>query len=162
MSTPGGRYLVVREEPAVRGEPGELDDGAQKESQPAEQQAQVVTGGGQEGVHAIAREAGEVVAVHSMVALHMADHRFDRRAASHLPADGTADPARLAGNPDLEAVGTVVAAIASVHVNALDGDAAVGLDVGDRCGERVAVEGIAVQRLGRAARTGRPSACSPG
>ena len=49
---------------------------------------------------------------------------------------------------DAEAVGVVVAAIALVDVGAPDLDACVPLDVGDGAFQRVAVEGIAVQRLG--------------
>jgi hypothetical protein len=47
---------------------------------------------------------------------------------------------------DAEAVGVVVAAIALVDVGAPDLDACVPLDVGDGAFQRVAVEGIAVQR----------------
>jgi hypothetical protein len=39
------------------GEEGELDQGTQKRHQPAQQQAEVVAGGGQHGVGAVACEA---------------------------------------------------------------------------------------------------------
>jgi hypothetical protein len=66
----------------------------------------------------------------------------------YLAADGAGDAADLAGDPDLEAVGVIVAAVALVDVDAAHRDAGERLQIGDDRTERVAVIGIAVQRLG--------------
>ena len=82
-----------------------------------------------------------------MLGLEVTDHRLDRGAALHLAADGLGDAADLAGDPDPESVGIVVAAIALVDVDALDLDTGCLLQIGDDRAERVAVKGIAVQAL---------------
>jgi hypothetical protein len=109
---------------------------------------EVEAGGGEDRVDAVAFLALEVVAVHSMVGLEVADHRLDGGAALHLAFDCGGGPPDLAADKDAEAVGVVVAAIALVDVDASDLDAGVPLDVGDGAAQRMAVEGIAVQRLG--------------
>jgi hypothetical protein len=86
--------------------------------------------------------------VHPVPVLEVADHRLDGGAAAHLAADGGGDAADLARDPDAEAVGMVVAAIAFIDMDAADLDAGEGLDAGDDGSERMAVVGIAVQRLG--------------
>src|ERR1051325_7227316 len=91
---------------------------AQKRLQPAQEQAEVVAGGGEDGVDAIAVAALQVVAAHAVLALDVADHRLDAGAALHLAADGLGDPAHLAADPDAEAVRVVVTAIALVDVDA--------------------------------------------
>jgi hypothetical protein len=83
-----------------------------------------------------------------MIVLEMADHGLDGGSASHLAADGFGDTADLAADPDLETVGTVVAAIALIVVDAADGNTCELFDIGDDGSERVAVVGVAVQRLG--------------
>ena len=82
------------------------------------EQAEVVAGGGENGVDAVAVAALEMVATHSVVVLEMADHRLDGGTTPHLAADGFGDAANLAADPDLEPVGIVVAAIALVAVDA--------------------------------------------
>jgi hypothetical protein len=64
------------------------DEGTQKLSQPAEQKAEVVACGGEDGIDAIALASLEVIAVHAVVALDVADDRLDRGSAAHLAADG--------------------------------------------------------------------------
>jgi hypothetical protein len=51
------------------------------------------------------------------------DHRLDRGAALHLPADGLGDAPDLARGPDFEAVWIIMAAITLVDMDALDLDA---------------------------------------
>ena len=85
------------------------DEGTQKLCHPAEQQAEVVAGGGEDGVDAIALGSLEIVAAHAVLGLEMADHRLDRGTALHLAADGGGDPADLARDPDPELVGVIVA-----------------------------------------------------
>src|ERR1700732_391051 len=122
--------------------------GAQKLLEPAQEQAEVVAGGGEDRVDAVTMSAFEVVATHPMAVLEMADHGLDGGAASHLAADGLGDPADLSADPYLEPVGIVVAAIALVAVDAAYRDTCELFEIGDDGTERVAVIGVAVQRLG--------------
>ena len=124
-----------------------LDQGTKKRLQPSQEQVEVIPGGGEDGICAVAFVALEVVAVHAVLGLDVADHRLDRGAALHLPADGLGDPARLAGDPDPEFVRIGVPAIALVHVDAAHLDAGQFLHIGDGRAKSVAVIGIAVQRL---------------
>ena len=55
--------------------------------EPVAEQADVVAGGGEHGVDAVADAALEMVAPHSVVILEMADHRLDGGATLHLTAD---------------------------------------------------------------------------
>ena len=82
-----------------------------------------------------------------MVVLEMADHRLDGGATPHLAADGFGDAANLAADPDLDPVGIVVAAVALVAVDAAHCDTCELFEIGDDGTERVAVIGIAGQRL---------------
>jgi hypothetical protein len=65
----------------------------------------VVSGGGENGVNAVAISALEIVATHPMVGLEMADHGLDGSSASHLAANDFCDAADRAANPDPEPVG---------------------------------------------------------
>src|SRR5215472_1646905 len=150
-------YLVDREEPRRRGNShgvgvrsvGERHDaGTQKLCQPAEQQAEVVAGGGKDGVDAVALGSLEQVAAHAVLGLEMADNRLDGSAAPHLAADPGADPADLAGDPDPDPVRVIVAAIPLVDVDAAGLDASELLQIGNDGAEGMAVIGASVQRLG--------------
>src|SRR5437763_3078104 len=79
-----------------------LEQGAQKPSQPAQEEAEVVAGGGEHGIDAVAVASLEIIAAHSVLGLDMADDRLDRSAAFHLAADRFGDPANLAADPDPE------------------------------------------------------------
>jgi hypothetical protein len=61
-----------------------------------------------------------MVTAHPVVALEIADHRLDSGARPYLAADGFGDTTDLTTDPDLEAIGIVVAAIALVAVDAVD------------------------------------------
>ena len=67
----------------------------------------VVSGGGENGVNAVAISALQIVATHPMIVLEMADHGLDGSSASHLAANDFCDAADLAANPDPEPVGIV-------------------------------------------------------
>ena len=116
--------------------------------QPPQEEVEVEVGGGEDGVDAVAVLALEVVAVHSMVGLEVADHRLDGGAALPLVFYGGGGPPDVAADTGAEAVGVVVAAIALVDVDAPDLDAGVLFEVGDGGFQRVGVERIAMQRLG--------------
>lgn len=64
------------------------EQGSQKGGQPAEQQGEVVSGGGEDRVGAVAVASLEVVAAHAVLGLDVADDGLDGGAALHLAADG--------------------------------------------------------------------------
>src|SRR5258707_5826920 len=78
---------------------------------------QVVAGGGQNRVAAVAVAALEVIAAQAVLGLDVADDRLDRGAAFHLAADRSGHPAHLAGDPHPELLFVIVAAIALVDVD---------------------------------------------
>jgi hypothetical protein len=53
------------------------DEGTQKLCQPAQEQSEVVAGGGEDGVDAIALWSLEIVTAHAELGLEMADDRLD-------------------------------------------------------------------------------------
>jgi len=126
----------------------QLDQGTPKRCEPAQEQAEVVAGGGEDGVAAVAVAALEIVPVHAVLGLDVADDGLDGGAALHLAADGGGDAADLAGDPDPELVRMIVAAIALVDMDAAGLDAGKPLDAGDDRSEGMAVIWIAMQRLG--------------
>jgi hypothetical protein len=56
------------------------DQGTQKLCQPAQEEAEVVTGGGEDGIDAVALTALEMVAVRAVFDFEMADDRLYRAA----------------------------------------------------------------------------------
>src|SRR5258707_655239 len=115
-------------------------------AEPAQEEAEVVAGGGEDGVDAVAVATLEMVAAHAVLGLEMTDDRLDRGSALHLAADGFGDVADLAADPNPELVRMIVAAIALMDAAGLD--AGQPLQIGDDRPEGVAIERIAVQRLG--------------
>lgn len=132
----GGRDLIVG---------FGFKDRAQQEPQPFEEASEVVAGGGEHGVSAVAVAAFEIIAIHAVLGLDVADDGFDGGASLHLAFDGGGGIADPAGDPDLESVGMIVAAIALVDMDALGRDTNKLFHVGDDRAERVAIERIAVQ-----------------
>ena len=126
------------------------DEDTPKGGEPFEQAAEVVAGGGEDGVGGVTVGAGEVVSAYPVLGLGVANDRFDRRAAAEFALDGLGDAASLAGDIDLERVvgRGVVTAIAAVGDDARKACADLGFDFRDHGSERVAVVGIAGQRLG--------------
>src|SRR5438445_13001230 len=92
--------------------------------QPAQEGAEVVAGGGERGIAAVAVAPLEVIAAHAVLGLGVADDRLDRGAPLHLAADRFGDPANLAADPDGELLFVIVAAVALVDMDA------AGLDPG--------------------------------
>jgi hypothetical protein len=124
---------------------------AQELLDPAQEQAEVISGCGDNGVNVVPISAFEIVAMHPMVVLEMADHGLDSSSASHLAANGFCNAADLAANPAPEPVGIVVAAIALVAMDAADSNNSNTcelFEINDDGTERVAVVRIAMQRLG--------------
>jgi hypothetical protein len=99
---------------------GGQEKGAQQRRQPPQEEVEVEAGGGEDGVDTVAVPALEVVAVHAMVGLDVADRWLDGGATLHLAFEGRGGPPDLAADKDAEAVGVVVAAIALVDVDAKD------------------------------------------
>ena len=60
---------------------GRADDQAQEKPQPVEEEAEVEVGGGQDGVDGVALRTGEIVAIHAMAVLDVADDGLDGEAA---------------------------------------------------------------------------------
>jgi hypothetical protein len=106
----------------------EQQQGAQKLLDPAQEQAEVVTGSGE---HGVALTALEIIAVHTVTVLEMTDHRLDGRASAHLAADRLRDAAHLTRDPNAKAVWMVVAAVALVDVDTANLDTGEPLIVGD-------------------------------
>jgi hypothetical protein len=83
-------YLVAREELGVAPFLAELgargswrecrNKGTQKPLQPAQEEAEVVAGGGEHGVDAVAVASLEIIAVHAVLGLEVVDHWLDRGA----------------------------------------------------------------------------------
>src|SRR6516225_3714728 len=78
----------------------DLQQGAQKPLQPAQEQTEVVAGGGEHGIDAVAAAAFEVIASHPVLGLDVPNDRLDSGAAPHLAADRGGDAAHLAADPD--------------------------------------------------------------
>ena len=72
------------------------DEDAPKGGQPFKQAAEVVAGGGEDGVCGVAVGPGKVVSAHAMLGLGVSDDRLDRRAAAEFAFDGLGDSASLA------------------------------------------------------------------
>jgi hypothetical protein len=81
---------------------------AQKFSQPCEDEAEVVSDGGEDGVCGIAIAALEVAAAEMPVGLHVADHGFDGGAPSQLALDGAEHAALLTGDEDAARICRIV------------------------------------------------------
>lgn len=116
----------------------------QELGQLADEEAEVVTCGGEYHVDAVAFSPREMIAVHAVFGLQVAEHGFDGGAAPHLALDGSDGAADLAGDPDTELVRMVVPTIALVDVAAFHLDAGHALDIRDRGAEGVAVVWVAV------------------
>ena len=107
---------------------------------------------------------GEIVSAHAVLGLGVSDDGFDRRAAAEFAFDGLGDAASLARDIDLELVvgRGVVAAIAAVGDDAREVRADLRLDLRDHGRERVAVVGVAGQRLGVGDELAAPGAIERG
>src|SRR6201989_70854 len=113
------------------------DDGTQEFCEPPQEQAEVVAGRGEDGVDAVADAAFEIVAVHAVLGLDVADDGLDSRTTLHLAPDGSRDAAELTPDPDPEPMRVIVTAIPFVDVDAATRHAGELLHVGDHGAERV-------------------------
>ena len=111
---------------------------AQEKPQPGEEEAEVVAGGGEDGVDGIALGSSQIIALHAMLILDVADERFDCGAAPHLAFDGGRHAAFLACRVDFERVveWRIVAAISGVNENTVDVIADHGFHLGDQGRQR--------------------------
>ena len=62
----------------------DAEEGTPRGSEPGKEPAEIVSGGGEDGVGGVAMGAGEIVWAHAMFGLGVADDRFDRRAAAEF------------------------------------------------------------------------------
>src|SRR5215471_10205782 len=108
---------------------------------------EVVAGGGEHGIDAVAVTALEMIAAHTVLGLHVADDRLDRGTTFHLAADRSGDAAYLAADPDAELLFVIMATISLVDMDAARGDPGLPLQFRNHRAERVAIERVAVQRF---------------
>src|SRR5256714_5154750 len=125
-----------------------LQQGAQKPSEPAQEEAKVVAGGGEHSIDAVAVAPLQIIAPHAVLGLGMADDRFDGGAAPHLATDRFRDPAHLAADPHPELLFVIVTSVPLVDMDAASLDAGLLLQFGDDRSQRMAVKRVAMQRLG--------------
>ena len=119
----------------------------QQERQPPDEAAEVVTGGGEDGIDGIALAVPEIVAANAMFGFEMADDRLDGGAPAQLTLDLWGYSPLLARNesPELILRRRIVAAIAFVENEALDDVADKRLHVWDNGFKRMAVIGCKSQ-----------------
>ena len=103
-----------------------------KNPDPLEDEAEVVSGGSEDGVDGITLGVSEVIAVHSVARLDVADDWFDSGPPLHLAFDGWCDTAFLACGEDLELVlqAGIVALVSGICQNALESCTGEPFDVG--------------------------------
>lgn len=96
---------------------------AQQEAEPTDEAAEVVAGGGEDGVGGVSLPEPEIVAAHAVLGLEMADDGFDGGPAAQFALDLGRHPSLLAGDEDPELVigRRVVAAVSLVGEDARDG-----------------------------------------
>ena len=126
----------------------ECGEQTQKLPEPSQQEGEVVSGGGQNGIDGIPLFASEIIPVHSVFALEVSNDGFDRRSSSHLALDGGRDAALLATgeDPQLVTFGSIMAAVSSIGQNAGELVANHLFHIRNDGRERVAVVRIAGQR----------------
>src|ERR1700682_6742014 len=84
---------------------GESDeDLAQQKAEPADQAAEVVADSGEDGVGSLPPPVPEIVAVHSVLGLEVADDGLDGGPAAQFALDPGRHPSLLAGHEDPELV----------------------------------------------------------
>lgn len=110
--------------------------------------AEVIAGSGENSVDAVAEASLEMISVHAVLGLDVANDGLDSRATLHLARDGSCDAADLTRDPDPEPMRVVVTAISFFDVDTASLHPRELLHVGDYRTERVPIEGIAMQGLG--------------
>src|SRR5215203_6526561 len=130
-----------------RCEDGQYD--AQQESEPPEEEAEVVAHGREHGVGCIASSPGQVVAPHPVLVFEVTDRGLHGRAPAERAFDGSSEPSLLTCHVDLEALvlRCVVALVPGVGDDPLEASADGALNVREDGCERVPVIGIAGERF---------------
>ena len=130
----------------------------QKKPQPGEEETEVVAGGGEDGVDRIALGSSQVIALHAVLILDVADERFDRGAAFHLAFDGGRHSAFLACRVDFEGMGgwRIAAAVSGIGEKTINIIADDLLHVRNDLCQRVAIIRIARQCLGMEGKQAAP------
>src|SRR5436189_1937006 len=98
------------------------EDLAQQKPEPSDQTAEVVAGGGEDGVVGITAPEPEIVAAHAVLGFEMADDGLHGGPAVQFALDLWRPPSFLAGEEDPELVigRRIVAALALVREDARD------------------------------------------
>ena len=109
---------------------------------------EVVSDSGEDGIDAVALASLEIISIHPMLGLQMADNGLDSGSSLHFTFDGSGCAADLASDPDAVLVGMIVAAIALIDVDTLGLDAGQLLKIGDNRPQGVPIEGVSLQRFG--------------
>ncbi|MGY2932970.1 hypothetical protein ACVWZ6_002572 [Bradyrhizobium sp. GM6.1] len=106
---------------------------AQQEAEPTDEAAEVVAGGGEDGVGGVSLPEPEIVAAHAVLGLEMADDGFDGSPAAQFALDLGRHPSLLAGDEDPELVigRRVVVAVSLVGGYARNGVANHGFHARD-------------------------------
>jgi len=67
----------------------------QEEPQPVELEAEIVSGGSEDGIDGIALSSGKIITAHAVSVLDVADDQFDGGTSLHLTLDGGCHPSLL-------------------------------------------------------------------
>ena len=81
----------------------------QQNPEPSDQAAEVVAGGGEDGVGNVAPTVPEIVAAHAVLGFEMTDDGLDGRPAAQFALDSGCHPSLLAGDEDCDAERIVAA-----------------------------------------------------
>ena len=108
---------------------------------------EVKAGGGEQRVDPIAFDPAQVIPAHPVLGFDVPDHGLDGGPAFHFSLDGRRGALDLAADPNTELVRVIMTAIALVNMNASNLDPGIFFGVGDRAGQRVTIERVAMQRL---------------
>lgn len=73
---------------------------AQQQAEPADEAAEVVASGSEDGVGSVALAEPEIIAAHAVLGLEMADDGFDGGPAAQFALDVGRHPSLLAGDED--------------------------------------------------------------
>ena len=103
----------------------------------------------QDGIEPIALNSAEAIAVHSMLSFQVPNPRLDRRSPFHPPPQAPIDPPAMALiHMDFDISRVSMPAVAHVHKDLLGVSSSYPLNLLQSGLQRVAVVGIAVNRLG--------------
>ena len=130
-----------------RGEQG-VQDSSQEQTEPSEDEAEVVADGGEHGVCVVAVAAFEEVPSQMSIRLHVADGCLDGGSSPELAIDLSVHIAALAGEEHPQRLWRIVASIAPVDMDALDLASGELPGLPDHLAQRMAVIRVAVDGAG--------------